>query len=259
MQDKYTADAGDFGKYGLLRALTGHPRQKDCLKLGVVWYLTEEKSKGKDGKHTTYLRPTKKNARDFRACDPCLYDKLAHIIKSGNRSVTAVQEAGIFPQDTSYHQQLLSMEGIKPIRGATSHEQRELRRTLWHQEALKATEGCDLVLLDPDNGLKKDPGNYPKQTLKHAFYQELGQYLNRGQGLVVYHHLNRTSSARNQTRHLHLELYQTLGHRAFAMLYHRGSARIFLVIPAAGQRETLYDRASKMLKGPWAKHFDMIR
>src|ERR1700684_4163658 len=37
MQDRYVGDVGDFGKFGLLRALCGesHPLP---LKLGVVWY-----------------------------------------------------------------------------------------------------------------------------------------------------------------------------------------------------------------------------
>ena len=34
MQDRYVGDIGDFGKYGLLRALCGRD-----LYLGVVWYL----------------------------------------------------------------------------------------------------------------------------------------------------------------------------------------------------------------------------
>ena len=38
MQDRFVGDIGDFGKYGLLRALTGtYPEAEPRLSLGVVW------------------------------------------------------------------------------------------------------------------------------------------------------------------------------------------------------------------------------
>lgn len=40
MQDRYVGDIGDFGKYGLLRALCAHD-----LSLGVVWYLVPDESR----------------------------------------------------------------------------------------------------------------------------------------------------------------------------------------------------------------------
>ena len=42
MQDQYVGDIGDFGKYGLLRHLTGmrdDDASGDALSLGVIWYL----------------------------------------------------------------------------------------------------------------------------------------------------------------------------------------------------------------------------
>lgn len=40
MQNCYVGDIGDFGKYGLLKALGG-----DDLRLGVVWYLNPDEKK----------------------------------------------------------------------------------------------------------------------------------------------------------------------------------------------------------------------
>ena len=41
MQNRYTADLGDFGKYGLLKALCQSyiEDEEPNLRLGVVWYL----------------------------------------------------------------------------------------------------------------------------------------------------------------------------------------------------------------------------
>ena len=37
MQDRYFGDVGDFGKYGLLRALSGTYPGAAPLRLGIVW------------------------------------------------------------------------------------------------------------------------------------------------------------------------------------------------------------------------------
>ena len=48
MQDRFVGDIGDFGKYGLLRALRGiHPPADPCLNLGLVWYVPDCETVGK--------------------------------------------------------------------------------------------------------------------------------------------------------------------------------------------------------------------
>ncbi len=44
MQDRYTADIGDFGKYGLLRALCSPVDDGSNAWLGLVWYLVPDES-----------------------------------------------------------------------------------------------------------------------------------------------------------------------------------------------------------------------
>lgn len=72
MQDRYVADVGDFGKYGLLRCLAGITceTKKDKLKLGVIWYLTPScLGNPNDGKHLYYLD----NQTKFKDCDEPLF------------------------------------------------------------------------------------------------------------------------------------------------------------------------------------------
>ena len=58
MQDRYTGDVGDFGKYGLLRWLCGQDAAP--LRLGVVWYRADSSiinaDPPNDGKHVEYLQ-----------------------------------------------------------------------------------------------------------------------------------------------------------------------------------------------------------
>ena len=44
MQNRYVGDIGDFGKLGLLRALSSKG-----LSIGVNWYLTTDESHNGDG------------------------------------------------------------------------------------------------------------------------------------------------------------------------------------------------------------------
>lgn len=60
MQDKYVGDVGDFGKYGLLRALFSN----SPFKLGVNWCLVEKEDKKNDGKHTAYLNINGRSPRE---------------------------------------------------------------------------------------------------------------------------------------------------------------------------------------------------
>jgi len=61
MQNRYTADIGDFGKYGLLRALCSTVDDGSKLRLGVVWYLVPDESHNADGKFIQYLDHSTKN------------------------------------------------------------------------------------------------------------------------------------------------------------------------------------------------------
>ena len=103
MQNRYVGDVGDFGKYGLLRALCeGSGDGLPGLSLGIVWYLVPDEQKKNDGNYIRYLQPGYKKKRMYRDCDPPLYDALAEIVCSGRRNVTAIRESGILPPGTVF-------------------------------------------------------------------------------------------------------------------------------------------------------------
>ncbi len=55
MQNRYTGDVGDFGKYGLLRALCSDDGKRK-LKLGVNWYLVPDMGNPGDGGFIDYVQ-----------------------------------------------------------------------------------------------------------------------------------------------------------------------------------------------------------
>jgi hypothetical protein len=113
MQDRYTGDVGDFGKYGLLRALCGM-RQSPSLRLGVVWYLVPNETHNDDGKHTQYLRESKPALRD---CDLALYDSLRKLLvdRSGKvvqerRRTAIIEGSDVLPMGTIFYSQRLAYQ-----------------------------------------------------------------------------------------------------------------------------------------------------
>lgn len=260
MQNRYVGDVGDFGKYGLLRAfcLPAGDVGRD-LSLGVVWHLVPDEGHNADGKHTSYLDPTPANLEYYGCCDPFLYDSLAEIVRRGARHVTSIHNSGILPPATVFFEEPLTFDGMPRV-GPAAREARLGRRSEWLQRTLEATAGCNVVFVDPDNGLEGSAKRHHKRGAKYVYFDELAPYLSRGQSLVVYHHMGRNGPAADQIR----ERLDQIGtridgcDRTFALRYHRGTSRAFLVIPAKRHGALLFDRAKHFVSGPWSKHFSLV-
>ena len=246
MKDQYVGDVGDYGKLGVLRALTasGGP------SLGVVWYLVPNDGTT-DGKFINYLHP----ASALRVCDPSLFDALATLVGSGTRNVAELARIGVLPHGTIYYNDLLDF-GDEPDRAA--------QRGGWLARALHATRDCALVFVDPDNGLETvSTSRTAKRGPKYVFYDELRAFSKRGQGLVIYHHLNRakghgTHERQVQQRAADLRRELGLSGTIYGLRFRRGSSRVFFVTePRHGARQ-LRARIRAFGASPWTEHFDIV-
>ena len=142
MQNQYVGDIGDFGKYGMLRALFPE------AKLGVVWYLVPNETHNNDGKHVVYL-----DKADYRKCDAVLAGKLKILIRDGCRSVEKIEQLGLFNSHTVFYNRQLTYDGIT-ANGKSDREKRLQNRQEWLNAAFEATRNCEVIFLDPDNGLQ---------------------------------------------------------------------------------------------------------
>ena len=227
------------------------------LALGVVWYLVPDEGHNQDGKYVQYLVPSARNQEQFRSCDPVLYDSLAGIVCSGRRSVASIREHDVLPSGTRCYDSLLNFDGL-PGSGPGVQRQRAELRSGWLEGAMESTALCELVFVDPDNGFEVKVGAYQKRGPKYVFFNELMPFSKRGQSLVVYHHMSRRGSSTQQVRERLAQIEDRLGRGAFALLYHRGSARAFFVIPVEGHEESLRSRAEIFLEGSWSRHFELV-
>ncbi|MCX5667142.1 MAG: hypothetical protein NTY34_02370 [Candidatus Omnitrophica bacterium] len=261
MQNKYTGDVGDFGKYGLLKELIS-PKIRDNyrnFKLGMVWYLVPDEQKNSDGKHIAYLNQAGEKEKVFRDCDPDLYDKLSVIVKT-ERAVKRITAHNVLPFGTVFYEDVLTFDGLPNI-GPAAHAERLGHRNKWGEKAFNKMKECDVVFFDPDNGFEvKSFKKLSKKGPKYIFFNEITPYWEKhGQSLVVYQHINRNEKVEKQVekRFSQLKKHLKFLRGAFALLYHRGTARAFLVLPASAEhKKILFDRANSFIKTPWGEHFD---
>ena len=252
MQDRYTGDVGDFGKYGLLRCLRGDGAGR--LRLGVLWYRTGTDivaaDPANDGKHVSYLRP--EGERLFRHCDPPLYDGLREVVNRGDRRVGAVEQSGLLGHDTRFHDDYVP----GPAAGSLG-EARAIPRRRWANDALRAVQGCDLVFLDPDNGLEaRSAPITTAKAPKYAYLEEVEALFGRGHSLVIYHHLGRHGSHADQIARWRDRLQHRLAPaHIIALRFRRGTARAFFVLATADRAPVLRDRAAALLESGWREHF----
>ena len=236
MQDRYAGDIGDYGKIALLRELNAHG-----LSVSVNWYLVEplESEKNIDGTYKQedgkYLIPEK-----LKDCDKDLAGKLTEIAQSDDRSVHKLEQAG-FLQGAIYFDESV------PIAD----------RAGWHNRALNALRGTDLVFVDPDNGmLVKSVGKNSTRSVKYALYEEVQDYLARGQSVLIYSHRSRKPEE-CAFREICMKLQETTGvpeSEILKITFPKCSVRDYLAVPASMEHRIRIEAAFlSMQQGMWGK------
>jgi hypothetical protein len=166
MQDKYTGDAGDFGKLSLLRELAKGER------LGVCWYFTTGHGEtNTHGMHTTFLT----KGKQYRHLDEGVFDGLGKLIGEASRKpevrcVASLERSGLLPADTIYHRVPVPANGKA--------------RKDWADAMNAAMREAVFTFTDPDNGIAARP------TIRHSTPGELLSLSARGP-VLAYHHQGR--------------------------------------------------------------------
>jgi hypothetical protein len=246
LQNRYIGDVGDYAKYGLLRMMA----RDQSLRLGVVWCLFDDESHNDDGRHIGYLKNP-----IMRDLDPELHDHLSRIVTSGRRSVKTIARTKILSKDTVFFNHPIST----PVNVKAGRLERSVHRGIWLSKALHSTSDCDLIFFDPDNGLetKSVPPHSPKSG-KYIFWNELLPFWERGQSLLIYHHLNRTAPIERQYEILKEKFslrFEAADIRCF--LFRRGSCRHFWLIANKQHSSKLELSTQALLQSPWREYFDV--
>lgn len=180
MQDRYSADIGDFGKFQMLRYLFTNTR----YSLAQVWFLYPDESHNNDGMYVNYFQKVEGFDKELEA-------SFKNIIKE-NRSVKALENANLL-KNIKYFNDIIEKD-----------KDLEFRKN-WFKKALNFSKNSDFIFTDSDNGiatkcqkvnktmeiLKYDKFKNRSKSGKYIFLDEIKDLYENSQCLVVYHHLNR--------------------------------------------------------------------
>ncbi len=256
MRHEYVGDVGDFGKYGLLRALHKSAPRK---RLGVLWYLTEVPEQTNDGKHDGYLKDGSSRTKNhFLECDPDLYRKMLRIRESGVLNLSQIQNGSILSSTTAFFENPVpSLQLGDRILAQEAWE----RRQQWHAVAMRSLRASDYIFADPDNGVIF-PGSVkskePKPSHKHAYWSELSAFLEKGKAVVTYHHLGRQRGGHLKYISETIARINDLGYRCMAVHYRRGSARAFLLIPTSIEQLNWFSKTCRTFSTTWSQHCSLV-
>ena len=137
-------------------------------------------------------------------------------------------------------------------------EERLATRRNWLARALVATVLADLIFLDPDNGIEcKSVGKSRLKGPKYAFWDEIDSFAGSGKSVVVYHHLGRSCSWREQVASLREEFQKKMPNYGLsALTYRRGTGRVYFVVAALKHKRLLRSRLVEFLASPWKNFFE---
>lgn len=239
MQNKYVADVADFGKLGMLRYI-----EKTGLKVGVNWYLVQDEGNN-DGKHIRYLSDDK-----YLGCDDELRNSLMTIIHSGERTVEYLEKLRLLKTNRYFHENL-SLQKNGKIES----------RNEWHRRGLIALKDCDLVFLDPDNGLKtRSISPNSNKSIKYVLEEEIIDYYNAGHSVVFYSHRTRETVDQYLKRFARLFCSTEIEDSIIdGISFRRGTVRDYIFIMHKEHAVLIQPCIKKFLNEKWGEHFKPIK
>jgi hypothetical protein len=224
MQNRYVGDIGDYLKFAILRKLAVG------RSLGILWWLFPDENHNTDGAFREYLdRP-----RQWEGVDGALFGVLRNL-KAQN--VRAIELAGILPGAFFFSEQI-------PC-DCTPYSIRPLERSRWFLAAKARMAGCDLLFVDPDNGIAPKGLRLTRRRAgKSIMLEELASLAGGDRCVVVYHHQTRLLGGHLREMSFLAERLRDAGIRISGMLRAKPwSPRLFIIVNADKE---LMGRAAQM-------------
>lgn len=222
MKDQYVGDVSDYLKYAMLRAWSARG-----LSVALGWMRTEPDVRS-DGGLIRYLgRPER-----YRELDPELFDGLARLVATDQRSVRNVVELELIAGSFSYEALLQD-----------DHEARDA----WFAGLARGAKEAQIMFLDPDNGL--EVATVPRGragSRRYVYLEELRTVRVPGQAIVVYQHFPRVV----RETYLNVQLRRLTEVWPGALTFAVCSPRIALLlsVPSA-LSDTMFEAARALVDG----------
>lgn len=247
MKNQYFGDVGDFGKYGLLSALSS-----SGMKLGVNWYLTNNDAKT-DGKFIEYLHKP-----EFVESDVELADFLRGCIDLEKRNVSEIRSFERF-SGFEFHDDILDLKRIKALSEA-GRRKRTAVRAKWFEDSLEKLSNCNLIFCDPDNGIEtKAMSKIDINSVKYVMIDEIKTMIEKGHSLVIYNHRDRSTEESYISRFKEIKNQLSNDISLRVIRFNRYSARDYLIFMQENHKNQVNEQIDRFLcNQKWKRHFKEI-
>jgi hypothetical protein len=161
--------------------------------------------------------------------------------------VSAVEESGILP--ASYYSRPLDFScADKPTRDALRWE--------WHCRAAEKLRSCDVIFVDPDNGLIVPSANGIPKSNKFVLPQELAEYYRSGASVIYYQHKARLPDNFYLAQHKELlNSGASPGAIGAGLKFISISQRYYFFIVQLQHTVRVERALANMMKTDWARYF----
>jgi hypothetical protein len=124
-------------------------------------------------------------------------------------------------------------------------------RNKWFERALDATIKADIVFCDPDKGLashRAETSN--KRSTRHALVREVEKIALRGQSIVLYQFMNRSSAHESQIPNVCRRLKKVIGQsKIWVVSLRRTFVHTYFIIPSIRHSKELSRRLHSFSNG----------
>ncbi len=212
MKAQYVGDIGDFGKVLLLKHLA-----EIGFKISVNWVLTHN-DETNAGEHRNYVNYHGMNC--LCCCDRRLLEGIVPLVRTEKpkRKISDLEKLiRKFSKDTVFYSEYFDGNVARIIRDGEAFR-------------LLTPDVADLVFFDPDNGIGGELGLSPY----HVYLSDLRHYWDRGQSLLIYHHLPQKQFAEITINRLREQLHCFPNIHLKTYHFRRGAARVYMLCLQSG-------------------------
>jgi hypothetical protein len=249
MHIQSVGDLEDYFKYGLLRTFA-----YSGLKLGIQAYNTQNDAKKEihNSRYTRYLG----NPHKYKACDPELFETIKALLRKNEEKdcfIQRIARSHLFPAETVFYTDPLTFHGI-PRAYRAQHRQG------WFAYGLAQLQNCELVVLDPVQGLEVKSVNPYSELMgpRYVTLDELSPFLDRQQSLVIHQKVARKSVADTITDCIE-KIRNSTGYADAidSILFKTGSPHLFFIIPAQRHKFQVEQVLNAYKASPWMDFITM--
>ena len=179
-----------------------------------------------------------------------MWSALGQIVSFGKREIAALEQSGVL--DATYFGRLLdSSSGDKIARQAV--------RMGWHGQALQALHCCDIVFVDPDNGLMVPSADGTAKSNKFVLPYELAEYYNAGSSVIYYQHKARRPDEFYIDQHRQMVSSGAFpGATSLGLKFTKTSLRYYFCAIRSEHANAFTTCVQQMVQSPWQYCFEQI-